>query len=454
VNSLKNTVVIVLLLGVSYGVFQLVNAPKNDVAIEDPVDLDIEDFGDEGADEAADSAGDFNHDLADQGNKAAEPLPKLPDFVPNPNNLQPNPAGGNQPGNLARNEGLPDANQWPKSDSLPNADKVVENELPQANFSPDSSQDPSFTGPLNSVELGKLPPQNNDPPAFAGPNELVPIPKNAPSDSQQNLLADSGSAQGQPLSPTMSSAKPRPLPFQYVPTADELEKVWPQARKLVSEKNFAGALSLLSKFNRSKMGEAQRVELMNWLDSLAGKVVYSSEHLLTGSPYVVRQGDTLESLASQWRVPQELIYNTNRKAIGQTQNLVPGTQLKQVQGPFRAEISASDANSKQGEMTIYLGDLYAGRFQLDFGEDVQIQPGEYVVQTKTNQGRAYRNATGQTVQAGSSGNPYGNFWMDLGGGVCIHAKNSIDGRGCIRVNDSDVADVFGILGNQSRVIIR
>ena len=135
--------------------------------------------------------------------------------------------------------------------------------------------------------------------------------------------------------------------------------------------------------------------------------------------------------------------------------LIAGTQLKMIQGPFRAEIAYG-----KKEMTMFVGGMYAGRFPLDFGSDQPINVGEYRVQRKSDRGQVYVDRGGQSVAAGSQYNPYGRYWIDLGNGLCIHSANTNDGRGCIRVqynevaNVFDAADVFGILSEKSQVTIR
>ncbi|MGI9516583.1 MAG: L,D-transpeptidase family protein, partial [Pirellulaceae bacterium] len=188
------------------------------------------------------------------------------------------------------------------------------------------------------------------------------------------------------------------------------------------------------------------------LDLLAGKVIYSTEHHLQTRPYVVSGSDTLESLAAQWQVPAQLIYNVNSSKIGDPANLVPGTELKVIQGPFNAVV-----NIDRQELTLFLSGMYAGRFPVDLGEDGGgVEHGQFVVQQKQS-GKEYTDPAGQTIAAGAGNNPYGRFWIELNENLGIHESNPQNGpgdrRGSIRLGSRDAQDVFGILSHGSQVTI-
>ncbi len=193
--------------------------------------------------------------------------------------------------------------------------------------------------------------------------------------------------------------------------------------------------------------------MLQWLDQLAGKVIYSTEHHLAPRPCIVADGDTLESLAVEWNVPAQLIYNINSNKIGDPALLVPGTELKVVTGPFDARISV-----ERQEMTLFLGDLYAGRFPIELGQDHEYELGSFMIEGKSDTGRQYQDRSGQLIAAGDASNPYGKFWLGFSNSdLCIHespaADNASDRRGCIRLSSRDAADVYGILSDGSQISI-
>jgi len=455
VNSLKNTIVIVLLLGVSYGVYQVVNVPETEpIAEEDDIQLSIQDSDEEtGSDLGADNVG-----QSSLGNVDA---PTNPSF-----------ATGTQTGQAlgSPSVGLPDM--------IPE----------QPEFDANSRQ--GFA-PLPNDPPPLLPDSNNPGNAFAPSDQMVDV--NKPNDSgsfgagNQNSLPDSfanGNSQGGPLgdpqsippgtgsfsgekanewasNPTGGNAFDTPSdstngaiirtnPEPTGPGEKDFQNALAQVQSMMNGGQYKQALSALSVFYNSELRLENRTILMNTLDMLAGKVIYSSEHVLTGQPYVVQNGETLQSLAAQWKVPPELIYNINRSKIQNPQSLLPGTQLKRIDGPFRAEVSVGNRT-----LTMFVGGMYAGQFEIDLAQGVQIEPGKYSVKNKSDRGQVYQDRSGQSLPAGAFGNPYGKYWMDLGGGLCIHDR--VDGasgsQGCISVNNG-VADVFGILSQNSEVTIR
>lgn len=209
------------------------------------------------------------------------------------------------------------------------------------------------------------------------------------------------------------------------------------------------ALATLSIFYHApNLSGRQRADLLARLDPLAREVIYSREHLLE-KPYRVGHSETLVEIAQQYQVPWQLLANINQ--IADPTAILPGTELKVVQGPFRAEVNLSS-----GELTLFLGDLYAGRFPVAIGNDPAPQPGTFTVQDKQSE-RTYYDPTGAAVEPGSPQNPYGSAWLDLGGELSIHGSSEPTRpteRGCISLADNHASDLFGILSHGSAVTIR
>jgi lipoprotein-anchoring transpeptidase ErfK/SrfK len=225
------------------------------------------------------------------------------------------------------------------------------------------------------------------------------------------------------------------------------------ALKLADDQTRKGelreALATLSIYYGSPdLPTPQREELLRRLDPLAGEVIYSRGHHLE-QPYRVGRNERLSDIAKQFNVPAPLLANIN--GVTDPDVILPGTELKVVRGPFRADI---DLTGK--ELTLFLNDLYAGRFPIEVGSDPTPTPGEYQVLDK-QPGRTYYGAGGQTIEVGAPQNPYGNVWLDLGRNMCIHGTAAqVNGlaAGCIRLRDAEASDVFGILSNGSAVLIR
>lgn len=209
------------------------------------------------------------------------------------------------------------------------------------------------------------------------------------------------------------------------------------------------ALATLSIFyNTPNISVEQRNEMLARLDPLAREVIYSKRHLLE-QPHRMSRSETLQEVARTYDVPWQLLANIN--GIQDPLTILPGTELKVVRGPFRAEI-----NLTLKELTLFMGDYYAGRFPIAVGNDPVAVEGSYTIQDKQT-GKTFYNRSGNPVAPGSPANPYGNFWMDLGNQICIHGspdptRPSMDG--CISLAEDIADDLYGILSRGSSVTIR
>jgi lipoprotein-anchoring transpeptidase ErfK/SrfK len=228
------------------------------------------------------------------------------------------------------------------------------------------------------------------------------------------------------------------------------ENAWNSALAQLDKAQWSEALLTLSFFyNNPELTGEERQRLIDLLDPLAGKVIYSPEHTLA-APYQVQANESLVDIAQRFEVPVQLLQNIN--GVQNPYAVQPGMTLKVIPGPFRAEIDL-----KKSELVLFLGKYYAGRFPVSVGNDPYPQPSPYAVQGK-ELGRVYQAGNGVQVAAGSPENPYGNSWIDLGQGVSIHGSPetipSHGGLGCISLSTADASDIFGILSVGSQVLIR
>ena len=283
-----------------------------------------------------------------------------------------------------------------------------------------------------------------------------------------NPPATDGSAYPPPGQPTLSaSGDPRlqnnpflredvrvrpgdsaPRTSHDVEGARAYEQARKQAQQMLDEGRYHDALATLSVFYRSQdLTPDEHRALIDLLDPLAARVIYSREHLVEPA-YVVRHNESLTEIAAQYHVPMELLQKIN--GIDNPEVLVPGTQLKVVTGPFRADV---DLPSQ--ELTLFLNSLYAGRFPITVGQDPTPAMGEFAVRQK-QMDRDYFSIDGHKIAAGDPANPFGNVWLDLGREVFIHGS-PLGGadmrRGCISLSPRDADDVYGILSVGSTVRI-
>jgi len=247
-----------------------------------------------------------------------------------------------------------------------------------------------------------------------------------------------------------SSAQPEGSANNSEPaTSSAFAELWKKAQEEVEQNKFPEALVTATTAYTSQLDDQQRDQLQDFLDPLAAKVIYSREPLLLPS-YTARGDETLADIATTYNVPWQLLQNIN--GIENPEILLAGTTLKVVKGPFRAEV-----NTRASEMTLYLNDMYAGRFVISVGNEPAPKPGTYWVKTK-EEGHAYFTADNRTIAANDPLNPYGDVWIDLGrDNACIHGSPlkglASPGAGCISLSPREAHDVFGILVEGSQVVV-
>ena len=219
-------------------------------------------------------------------------------------------------------------------------------------------------------------------------------------------------------------------------------------QKLIAESRHAEALRHLSTVYRSQqLSDADRIEALDIMDPLAGMVIYSRDHVLA-APYVVKRDETLVQIAQNHNVPMALLRNIN--GIDDPQTLRSGAELKVVRGPFSADI-----DTVTSEMTLYVQDMYAGRFAVRVGANPAPSPGTFRVNKKED-GKTFVAAQDGALPKDHPQNPYGRVWIDLGNSVGIHGSHQPlpNELGCISLSPLDANDVFAILSQGSTVIVR
>ena len=289
---------------------------------------------------------------------------------------------------------------------------------------------------------------------FGGPSPELPsglLPPNIGTASQEELLR--GDA-GHLASRTMPNDS---LPIESADTHEISESTLPpfvlgrsKALELAESGELTRALEMLSQYYESpELSYAEHTDLIDILDALAREVIYSDRPLLRPK-HTVSVQDTLAGLAEKHRINSEFIAAVNQ--MGQSQALLANTQIKLIDGPFRAQVSLS-----RGELTLFLRKLYAGRFPVSISQKNVPALGTYEVVDRRKD-RTYYSANA-VIPAEAPTNPYGGYWLSLGGNLSIHGSpqqvtGELEGAGCISLAPLDAADVYRILTKGSSVEIR
>jgi hypothetical protein len=234
-------------------------------------------------------------------------------------------------------------------------------------------------------------------------------------------------------------------------------------QKSLDEGKLAEAHAALSTlYGNTDLPAAQAKQIGELLDQLAGTVIYSRKHYLE-SAYKAQQGDTLDRIAQRYNVPWQLLARinglippgaSNNDAATKDQPLPLGMELKVVRGPFEAVV-----HTDRHELTLMLGNRYAGHFPIGLGVDLPKTDGTYTVRDKASIPPPGVSEGGNLSVANNPRSPQGGPWIGLNDRIGIHAASSPqaigrdDNRGAICVGDRDLQDLYGILSVGSRVRI-
>lgn len=353
------------------------------------------------------------------------------------------------------------ADGYPSQPAVPGS---AQSELGAPPYAAGADAQPGYSAPYAAPGDASVSPDAGSAVLHAGDPAAMP----AHDPAYGNAAAPPYSAQPSPVNPPVNgpeyssppqdpalAAAPGAVPAQSPPVQPandvSVEAVLAQAQAQLDQGHLADAHLELSRWYQApQLTPAQQDRVHDLLDRLAGTVVYSQESLLE-PPYEVQPGDNLERIAKHYEVPWQLLAKIN--GITDPQQLRPGETLKVIRGPFNATVDLATF-----KLTLWLGERYAGSFPIGIGRDQSTPAGTFQVINKVENPPYYgRDAV---IQADDPSNPLGERWIDLGNHIGIHGTSETstigqaESRGCIRLSERDVEDVYDILGVGSSVLIR
>ena len=184
---------------------------------------------------------------------------------------------------------------------------------------------------------------------------------------------------------------------------------------------------------------------------LTAKAIYFSPQPHVQEPYVVQAGDQLRKIATKYHVPWQYLSRLNRI---DPKRLREGQKLKVIDGPFGAVVTLSDF-----ELTLHHGGQYVRSYPCCIGKNNSTPVGKFKVLNKVTNPQ-YTDPDGNVFSSGDPKNPLGAHWIDLGESYGFHGTiepNSIgkaESRGCVRLLNADVAEVYDMLDLATEVVIR
>jgi LysM repeat protein len=433
-NTFKTAVVLATLLGVGYGMHVVLNKPADSGA-------------DNGwGDSSSEPLASLNLNAFKKVGSSKQPDEQLtPPQVEIPTNV----AVATPSAEPTLTPSLSAPTELAASSAVANPPPVQE--MPSS-MAPSAGTSLASTVPLShNTPMTTMTPVGPTPPATA----VYPAETGGTASMIQTVSASSSSEQATPAGQASTPSAPGQLPGML--KRDPFEEAWQLAESQVQAQQFVEALMGLSlTLSTDQLNDEQRARSISLLDQLAGTVIYSKQHSLS-APYTVQPGDTWDSIALKVSLTPEFLSRVNQ--LSAIDPLQPGQTIKVVQGPFRAELSLA-----RRELTLYLGRLYAGRFEVAIGRDLPQQVSQLDVASKDGPRPYYDRQTGQVVQAGAPENPYGNHWISLRDGSAsgdqglgIHSTGSrvqaSDTRGCISVSEEDADDLKAILVVGSKISV-
>ncbi len=166
--------------------------------------------------------------------------------------------------------------------------------------------------------------------------------------------------------------------------------------------------------------------------------------------YVVQSGDQMRKIAKQYKLSWQYLARLNQV---NPRKIRVGQKLKIVNGPFDAVVDLSEY-----QLTILCRGQFVRQYSVGIGKDGTSPIGKFTVKDKLED-PVYYGPDG-VIANDSPDNPLGERWIDIGDSFGIHGTidpesiGKSESRGCIRMLNNDVAEVYDFLTVGSTVWIR
>jgi len=283
--------------------------------------------------------------------------------------------------------------------------------------------------------------------------ETVAVPGDASEGARPSTIAPAPSQLATPAV-VAPSAPPAEVSTQSPTAQSSLFAATQRAvQAAIDRGELSQALLLLSDwYGDPSLSQKEAQDVQTLLAQLAGTVIYSTEPRLE-DPYLVKAGETLEDIAKAHKVPWQLLAKIN--SVADPDRLQAGQELKVLRGPFSAVVDI-----RQRRMTLMLDRRYAGQFRIEFDSSISVEEGHWVVNQKlltpTGLGPGERAPTtptedrSLTLSKSNGETSQLAILRDTG----RNSPPSEPVSRVIRLDPTDVADVYDILSLGSKVIIR
>lgn len=194
---------------------------------------------------------------------------------------------------------------------------------------------------------------------------------------------------------------------------------------------------------------ARREDLRPQLDELAKQIFFDPKPLFD-EPYVVQPGDMLQTIGRRHKLSWEYLAKLNHT---DPKKIRAGQKLKMTQGPFAALVSLG-----RHELIVHQNGAFVKSYRVGLGKANSTPLGKFTVKNK-EKNPTYYGPEG-VIAADDPQNPLGERWIDIGDSYGIHGTIDPDSigknesRGCVRLLNSDVEEVYDFLvvGSEVRIV--
>ncbi len=220
-----------------------------------------------------------------------------------------------------------------------------------------------------------------------------------------------------------------------------------QIQKMIDDGNYVDAQHELSQWYWHR--PAEREKLLPQLNKMA-QALYFSPQPFYYDPYVVKPGDQLRVVGQRYKLSWEYIAKLNHV---DARKIRMGQKLKVVPGPFAAAIFLD-----RYELVVHLNGSFVKSYRVGVGRDGTTPIGTFTVKNKMVD-PTYYGPEG-VIPHDDPKNPLGERWIDIGDSYGIHGTIEPDSigknesRGCIRMLNSEVEEVYDFLVIGSEVKIQ
>lgn len=185
------------------------------------------------------------------------------------------------------------------------------------------------------------------------------------------------------------------------------------------------------------------------IEETARMIYFSSQpHFMT--PHEIEPGDQLQKVAKQYHITWEYLAKLNQI---DPKKIRPGQKLKVIKGPFSVFVDLSEFT-----LTVHSHGYFVKRYRIGTGKDHSTPTGKFQVKNKLVDPTYY--GSDGVIANDDPTNPLGERWIDIGDSYGIHGTidpasiGKAESKGCVRMLNEDVAEVYDMLGVGSEVVIR